>query len=95
MIDPAFAPEKKTAVVGGAANGTGRATALAFAAAGASVACADVQEPGAKAAAAEIETGGGRALPVHLDVTDGAWCRAAVAATRSRRSTRTAREPAG
>ena len=84
MIDPAFTLEKKVAVVVGAANGIGRAIALAFAAAGVAVACADVEEPGAKATAAEIETGGARALPVPLDVTDGASCRAAVAATVQR-----------
>jgi len=84
MMDPAFTLEKKSALVVGAANGIGRATALAFAAAGARVACADVEEPGAKAAAAEIEKGGGQALPLHLDVTVGASCQAAVAATVER-----------
>jgi NAD(P)-dependent dehydrogenase (short-subunit alcohol dehydrogenase family) len=84
MTDPAFTLEKKIAMVVGAANGIGRATALAFAAAGARVACADIEEPGAKATAAEIEQGGAQALPVHLDVTDGASCRAAVAATLAR-----------
>ena len=64
MIDPAFTLEKKIAIVVGAANGIGRATALAYAAAGAKVACADVEEPGAKTTAAEIEAGGGQALPV-------------------------------
>ena len=72
MIDPAFTLEKKTAMVVGAANGIGRATALVFAAAGAAVACADVEAPGARAIAGEIEKGGAQALPVHLDVTDGA-----------------------
>jgi NAD(P)-dependent dehydrogenase (short-subunit alcohol dehydrogenase family) len=84
MIDPAFTLEKKIALVVGAANGIGRATALAFAASGAKVACADVEEPGAKTTAAEIEAGGGQALPVRLDVTDGASCRDAVAATVQR-----------
>ena len=74
----------KTAIVVGAANGIGRATALAFAAAGASVACADVEAPGAKATAADIERGGAQALAVHLDVTESASCRAAVAATVER-----------
>jgi NAD(P)-dependent dehydrogenase (short-subunit alcohol dehydrogenase family) len=84
MTDPAFSLEKKVAMVVGAANGIGRATSLAFAAAGARVACADIEEPGAKTTAAEIEKSGGQALPVHLDVTDGASCRAAVAATVQR-----------
>ena len=84
MMDPAFTLEGKTAIVVGAANGIGRATALAFAAAGAHVTCADIEEPGAKATAAEIEKGGGHALPVSLDVTDSASCRAAIAATVER-----------
>jgi len=82
MMDPAFTLEKKTALVVGAANGIGRATALAFAAAGAAVACGDVED--AKPTAAEIEKGGAQAFAVHLDVTDGASCRAAVAATVER-----------
>src|SRR5262245_54066663 len=84
MIDPAFTLEKKIAMVVGAANGIGRATARAFASAGAAVACADVEEPGARTTASEIEKEGGQALPVHLDVTDGASCRSAVAATVER-----------
>ena len=74
----------KSAIVVGAANGIGRATALAFAAAGADVACADVEAAGAKTTAADIEKSGGQAMPVHLDVTEGASCRAAVAATVER-----------
>jgi NAD(P)-dependent dehydrogenase (short-subunit alcohol dehydrogenase family) len=83
-MDPAFTLDKKTAIVVGAANGIGRATALAFAAAGARVACADIEDGGAKATVAEIEKGKAEALPVHLDVTDGASCRAAVATTVQR-----------
>ena len=83
-MDPVFTLDKKIALVVGAANGIGQATALAFAAAGAAVACADIEEPGAKATAADIDKAGGQALPVHLDVTDGASCRAAVAATVER-----------
>src|SRR2546426_8924542 len=84
MMDPGFALDKRVAIVVGAANGIGRATALAFAAAGAAVACADVEDAGAKAAATEIEKIGARALPVHLDVTESASCRAAVAAAVER-----------
>src|SRR5262249_18489613 len=79
MDDPAFSLDNKTALVVGAANGIGRATALTFAAAGAAVACGDVED--AKPTAAEI---GDRALAVHLDVTDSASCRAAVVATVER-----------
>jgi NAD(P)-dependent dehydrogenase (short-subunit alcohol dehydrogenase family) len=74
----------KCAIVVGAANGIGRATALAFAAAGAGIACADVEASGAKTTAADIETGGGQAMAVHLDVTDSASCRAAVDASVER-----------
>ena len=84
MIDTTFILEKKVAIVVGAANGIGRASALAFAAAGAAVTCADVEEAGAKTTAAEIDRGGAQALPIHLDVTEGASCRAAVAATVER-----------
>jgi NAD(P)-dependent dehydrogenase (short-subunit alcohol dehydrogenase family) len=84
MIDPAFTLEQKTALVVGAANGIGRATALAFAAAGAAVACADIEASGAQATAAAIEQGGGQALAVRLDVTESTSCRAAVAAAVER-----------
>lgn len=84
MIDPAFALDGRVAMVVGAANGIGRATALAFAAAGARVACADVEAPGAAATAAAIDKEGGQSVPVVVDVTDGAGCRAAVAAAVER-----------
>src|SRR5262249_48129060 len=84
VIDSAFTLGKKGAIVGGAANGIGRGTALAYAAAGRGVACADIAEPAARTPAAEIEAGGGQAIPVHLDVTDGASCKNAVAAAVQR-----------
>jgi len=84
MLDPAFALEQKVAIVVGAANGIGRATALAFSAAGARVACADVEAAGARATATDIEKAGGHAFPVALDVTESASCRAAAAATVER-----------
>jgi NAD(P)-dependent dehydrogenase (short-subunit alcohol dehydrogenase family) len=59
----------KVAFVTGAANGIGRATALAFAREGASVALADVSERGNQETARMIEDLGGRALAVKCDVT--------------------------
>ncbi len=49
----------KVAFVTGAANGIGRATALAFAREGASVVVADVSEPGNQETARIIEEAGG------------------------------------
>lgn len=58
----------KAAFVTGAANGIGRATALAFAREGASVVVADVSEQGNQETARMIEQAGGRALAVRCDV---------------------------
>jgi NAD(P)-dependent dehydrogenase (short-subunit alcohol dehydrogenase family) len=59
----------KVAFVTGAANGIGRAAALAFAREGASVAVADVSENGNQQTARMIEELGGRALAVACNVT--------------------------
>jgi NAD(P)-dependent dehydrogenase (short-subunit alcohol dehydrogenase family) len=59
----------KVAFVTGAANGIGRAAALAFAREGASVVVADVSEQGNQETARLIEEAGGRALAVRCDVT--------------------------
>jgi NAD(P)-dependent dehydrogenase (short-subunit alcohol dehydrogenase family) len=59
----------KVAFVTGAANGIGRAAALAFARQGASVVVADVSEQGNQETARMIEEAGGRALAVRCDVT--------------------------
>ena len=56
--------------VTGAAGGIGRATALAFARAGARVAVADIDENGARETARLIEQEGGTALAVSCDVTN-------------------------
>lgn len=59
----------KVAFVTGAANGIGRATALAFAREGANVVIADVSEQGNQETARMIEDLGGRAIAVKCDVT--------------------------
>src|SRR5829696_5743895 len=58
----------KVALVTGAANGIGRAAALAFAREGANVVVADVSERGNQETARMIEELGGRALAVRCDV---------------------------
>src|SRR5437762_14265307 len=58
----------KVAVVTGAANGIGRAAALAFAREGANVVAADIAEQGNRETARLIEQQGGRALAVKCNV---------------------------
>jgi NAD(P)-dependent dehydrogenase (short-subunit alcohol dehydrogenase family) len=59
----------KVVFVTGAANGIGRATALAFARAGASVVIADIEDTGSEVTAGLIRDAGGKALVVNCDVT--------------------------
>ena len=59
----------KVAFVTGAASGIGRATALAFAREGASVAVSDISEQNVRETARMIEEAGGRALAIRCDVT--------------------------
>ena len=68
----------KVALVTGAANGIGRAAALAFAREGASVVVADVSEQGTQETARLIEGAGGRALAVRCDVSQAADVKAAL-----------------
>jgi NAD(P)-dependent dehydrogenase (short-subunit alcohol dehydrogenase family) len=58
----------KVAFVTGATSGIGRATALAFAAAGANVVVADISEAGNRETATLIEEKGGNAVAVTCDV---------------------------
>jgi len=58
----------KAALISGAAGGIGRAISIAFAEAGAAVACCDIDMGSATQTARLIEEAGGRALPLHCDV---------------------------
>src|SRR4051794_40674784 len=71
----------RVAFVTGAASGIGRAAALAFARAGASVAVADVAEDDNYQTARLIEEAGGRAGAVRCDVTRSEDVQAALQAT--------------
>jgi 3-oxoacyl-[acyl-carrier protein] reductase len=62
----------RVAIVTGAASGIGRGIAKAFAEEGAAVAIADKNEQGAQTVADGIAGCGGRAIAVHVDVTDEA-----------------------
>jgi len=60
----------KTAIVTGAGSGIGKATARAFAAAGAQVIVADIDATGGQASAKAITEASGRAVYMHVDMTD-------------------------
>jgi NAD(P)-dependent dehydrogenase (short-subunit alcohol dehydrogenase family) len=78
---PEYQFDGKVALVTGAAGGIGSATARKFAAAGAKVVVADIDEQGAHAVAAEIRAAGDDATPVVVDVGDSASVQAMVAFT--------------
>ena len=62
----------KTVIVTGAAGGLGRAFAQGFAAAGARLVVADIDESGVRETASLIASSGAEAHPVRVDVTDKA-----------------------
>lgn len=69
MTEKSGSFEGKVAFVTGAANGIGRAAALAFASEGANVVVADVAEQGNQETARMVEELGRRALALRCDVT--------------------------
>jgi NAD(P)-dependent dehydrogenase (short-subunit alcohol dehydrogenase family) len=62
--------QDKVCLITGAGSGIGQATARLFAAEGARVVVADVDDRGAKATVAGIRKSGGDAVAEHVDVTD-------------------------
>lgn len=68
MAAAAWRLDGKVAVVTGGASGIGRGVAERFAAQGATVVVADVQEAAAESVAQAIDQAGGRAKAYHLDV---------------------------
>jgi NAD(P)-dependent dehydrogenase (short-subunit alcohol dehydrogenase family) len=71
--------EGKYGIVTGAAQGLGRESARALAAAGACVVCVDINETGAAETASMITAAGGRAVSMRVDVSSVADIDAAIA----------------
>ncbi|MDW5596133.1 SDR family NAD(P)-dependent oxidoreductase [Conexibacter stalactiti] len=71
----------KVAIVTGAGSGIGRATAVAYAAEGARVVLAELVPERGETVAEQIRWGGGEALVLPVDVTDGSAVQALVART--------------
>jgi NAD(P)-dependent dehydrogenase (short-subunit alcohol dehydrogenase family) len=65
-----FSLEGRTAFVTGAGGGLGEGICTSLAAAGATVACADIVTGRAEAIARRLAEAGGRALALHVDVAD-------------------------
>jgi NAD(P)-dependent dehydrogenase (short-subunit alcohol dehydrogenase family) len=76
--NPTFDFAGKVAFVTGAGSGIGRATALAFAEAGAAVAVLDIAQEGMDETAKAISDRGGKAIAIRCDVTKSAEIKAAL-----------------
>jgi NAD(P)-dependent dehydrogenase (short-subunit alcohol dehydrogenase family) len=74
----------RVAIVTGAENGIGRATALLFAREGAKVACMDLRESGERRVDRAIQAAGGDAVFIQSDVRSAADCERAVATALQR-----------
>ncbi|HVH78839.1 MAG TPA: SDR family oxidoreductase, partial [Stellaceae bacterium] len=70
----------KAALVSGAGGGICRAIAVAFAEAGAAVACADIDTTGAAETARLVQVAGQKAISLHCNVADEAEVNAATKA---------------
>ena len=85
MLDHAFTlDDRRIAIVVGAADGIAAPPRWPTQRRAPPSPAPTSRSPRCRATAADIEAVGGRALPVLLDVTDGASCHAAVAATVAR-----------
>jgi NAD(P)-dependent dehydrogenase (short-subunit alcohol dehydrogenase family) len=73
----------KTAIITGSGNGIGRAIAIRFAAEGAKVTIAEIEEDAGQETADLINKSGGTALFTRTDTTDSESVKSAVAATTS------------
>ena len=74
-----FDLHNRNALVVGGGSGIGQASALALAAHGASVICADVNAKGAEATAQDIRAQGGQASTAAVDMRDSAQINALIA----------------
>jgi NAD(P)-dependent dehydrogenase (short-subunit alcohol dehydrogenase family) len=80
-MNPFF--ENKVALVTRAGSGMGLAAARAFAAEGAAVALADINEAAARSAAEQLVAAGHNAVGIHCDLADDAQVKAMVEQTLS------------
>jgi NAD(P)-dependent dehydrogenase (short-subunit alcohol dehydrogenase family) len=80
-VNPAYDFRGHVALVTGAGSGMGRDTVRAFAAAGAAVVLADINEGALRAATHELTADGHKALAVICDVSDEAQVAALVERT--------------
>jgi NAD(P)-dependent dehydrogenase (short-subunit alcohol dehydrogenase family) len=75
--------EGKTAIVTGSGNGIGRAIARRFAAEGARVTVAEIEDDSGQETVELITQAGGKAIFSHTDTTDSESIKAAISATQS------------